>query len=186
MGRPVGRLIRCPQSSARQSARISFSKDLFYSSSQAQADSGLGPFTLEWQRTSDSPTLSARKQENRPRLNLGELVRSSKKPQILEAKTDILHRSRCCSYPPCLWWWYTSRWSGGFWQSMSIGSNVRTYQGLAEMAPEDQSWAKVRVYTPHVCRMLTMGQTLCYCVSHCCLFRSCPSPRPWPPNLPRP
>jgi hypothetical protein len=86
MGRPVGRLIRCPQSSARQSARISFSKDLFYSSSQAQADSGLGPFTLEWQRTSDSPTLSARKQENRPRLNLGELVRSSKKPQIWELR----------------------------------------------------------------------------------------------------
>jgi hypothetical protein len=79
MGRLAGRLILCLQSSARQFALISFSKDLPVSRSQSQADRGAGPSTLEWQRTSDSPMLSVRKQESRPRLNLGEQVRRAKK-----------------------------------------------------------------------------------------------------------
>lgn len=62
------------------------------------------------------------------------------------AGTDVLHRSCCCSYSSCLWWWYTSRWSSSFRQSMSIRSDVRTHKSLAQMAPEDQPWTKVRTY----------------------------------------
>jgi hypothetical protein len=149
MGRPAVRLILCLQSSARPFALILFSKDLFISSSQAQADSGTGPSILGWQRTSDNPTPSVRKQESRLQLNRGELVRRAKKTRIFLAKTDVLHRSRCRPYSSCLWWWYTSCWSSGLWQSVSIWSNVRTYKSLEEMAPEDQPWAKVGTpYSP--------------------------------------
>ena len=146
MGRLAGRLILCLQSSARQFALISFSKDLLVSRSQSQADRGAGPSTLEWQRTSDSPMLSVRKQESRPRLNLGEQVRRAKNNQSLWARTDVLHRSCCCSYSSCLWWRYTSRRSSSFRQSMSIWPDVRAYKSLAQMAPEGQPWTKVRTY----------------------------------------
>jgi len=117
--------------------------------------------------------LSVRKQESRPRLNLGEQVRRAKNTKVCGPGTDVLHRSCCCSYSSCLWWWYTSRWSSSFRQSMSIRSDVRTHKSLAEMAPED-------VYA-----VLIVKQTLCHCISHRCLFRSCSPPRPWPPHLPR-
>jgi hypothetical protein len=185
MGRLAGRLILCLQSSARQFALISFSKDLLVSRSQSQADCGAGPSTLEWQRTSDSPMLSVRKQESRPRLNLGEQVRRAKNTKVCGAGTDILHRPCCCSYSSCLWWWYTSRWSSSFRQSMSIRSDVRTHKSLAQMAPEDQPWTKVRdILHEQVYAVLIMRQTLRYCIGHCCLFRSCSPPRPWSPHLP--
>jgi hypothetical protein len=146
MGRPAGRLILCLQSSAHRFVQISFSMDLFVLRSQSHADRSAGPSTLEWQRTSDNPMLLVRKQESRPRLNLGEQVRKAKITKVCGRGTDILHRSCCCSYSSCLWWWYTSRRSSSFWQSMSIWPDVRAYKSLAQMAPEDQPWTKVRTY----------------------------------------
>ena len=69
-------------------------------------------------------------------------------PLIWLANIDVLRRSRCRSYPSCLWWWYASCWASSFWQSVSIWSYVRTHKSMAEMAPEDQSWTKVRISDP--------------------------------------
>ena len=149
MGRLVGRLILCRRSSARQFALISFSKDLFISGSQAPADGTAEPFTLEWQRTSDNPTPLVRKQESRPQLNLGELVRRATRTKSCRPGLTIYIGRAVARIPRRLWWWYTSCWSGGLWQSMSIWSHVRTYKGLEEVASEDQSWAKVKTsYSP--------------------------------------
>lgn len=77
---------------------------------------------------------------------MGHRYEGLKPPKLVGAGTDVLHRSCCCPYSSCLWWRYTSRRSSSFRQSMSIRSDVRTHKSLAQMAPEDQPWTKVRTY----------------------------------------
>ncbi len=53
-------------------------------------------------------------------------------------------RPSCRTYSSSLRWWYTQSWSSSLWQSMPIWSHVRSYKGLAQMAPEDQPQPEVR------------------------------------------
>ena len=147
MGRLASRLIHCLQSSARQFALISFSKDLLVFRSQSQAD--------RWGRTVHTGMAKNKRQPYAVSEKAGEQTSAEswgtgtkrlKTRKVPGHGTDILHRSCCCSYSSCLWWWYTSRRSSSFRQSMSIWPDVCAYKSLAQMAPEDQSWTKVRIY----------------------------------------
>ena len=128
----------------------------------------LGASILEWLKIRDNHMLSARKLDTRHLLSRGVLVstildvsdssswtlcdaakmKSTAVYQMIQELILESNRSCCCSYPPCLWFRYSSCWSSRVWKHVSLRSHVRSHQSMAQVASEDQPRPEVRFATP--------------------------------------